>query len=47
MLTANDVQRQVAIVAIVTMKEAPLLLAVYRVIGSIENPTRCSLAPRP
>ncbi len=36
MLAAEDVQRQVAVVAVVAVEEAALLLAVQRVVGGVE-----------
>jgi hypothetical protein len=36
MLAAKDVQRQIAVMTIVAMEEAPLLLPMYRIISAIE-----------
>ena len=36
MIAAEDVQRQVAVVAVVAVEEAPLLVAVERVVGGVE-----------
>ena len=36
MLAAEDVQRQVAVLVVVAVKEAPLLMPVQRIIGGIQ-----------
>jgi hypothetical protein len=39
-LAAEDVQRQVAVLAVVAVKETPFLMPVYRIVGrpSVRNP---------